>query len=112
MLYVLLISVGVWLFVTISIDLRMQMDSFITSFLTWYNPRPQALLVISTCIQGWLPVHDTRGKLLIQPMPVRGHKGLGLMLGLWSGWLNLVSLSIVVVYFYDFFMFHLSKVQG
>ena len=101
MLYVLFISVGVWLFVTISIDLRMQMDSFIPFFLTWYNPRPQTLLVISTCIQGWLPVHDTRGKLLIQPMPVRGHKGLGLMLGLWS----VVETCFIVDYLWFFSCF-------
>ena len=100
-------SVGVWLFVTISIDLRMQIDSFITSFLTWDNPRPQTLLVIPTCVQGWLPVHDTRGKLLIQPMPVRGHKGLGLMLGLWSGWLKLVSLWWII---YD--VFHVSSLES
>ena len=93
---------------TLSIDLRMQLDSFITSFLTWYNPRPQTLLVISTCIQGWLPVHDTRGKLLIQPMPVRGHKGLGLMLGLLV-WL-VETCFIVVVYFYDFF--HVSSLES
>ena len=79
MLYLLLISAGFLLLVTISIDLRIQLDSFMTSSLSGAIPKHRCIVGnFNTYIQGWLPVHDTRGKLLIQPMPVRGHKGLGL----------------------------------
>ena len=81
----LLISVPDWVFV--SIPLRL----YWCIHLYYLLPDIAALLVISRLIQGWLPVHDTRGKLLIQPMPVRGHKGLGLMQGLPPGWLELGS---------------------
>ena len=44
MLYVLLRSVGVWLFVTISIDLCMQIDSFMTSSLSGAIPKHRCIV--------------------------------------------------------------------
>ena len=44
MLYLLFISAGVWLFVTKSIDLRIQLDSFMTSSLSGAIPKHRCIV--------------------------------------------------------------------